>query len=125
MVKKLITLSLLLISTITAWSQSYFRASEMTLGTHVGSNIVWEETEKSSVLIKVEEKKITIYSKTRQVYRGIKIINRGENFVKWLCLDDDAKKCHVIITHLEDQPGIVLLGVSYDDLIWFYTTEQE
>ena len=123
--KKLITL--LLLSTIASlgYSQTFLRATSIQIGHKKPSGIQWKETEAVDILIKVDQNKAEIYSKTKQVYRKISHVNQTPTSSKWLCADADGTQCHLFIFYLKEKPGVVFVGVEYNDLTWYYTTHFE
>lgn len=123
--KKLSTiLVLLLIAGITS-GQTFLRATRVDFGVKKSTGIAWEKTRKSTVLLKMEPNKLTIYSKADQVYRKIGLEKKTDKLVKWLCADYKGRSCYVMLTAAKDNPGVFLVAIEYNDIIWFYTTHTE
>lgn len=123
--KKLITL--LLLGTIAGlgYSQTFLRANYIQIGRIQPSGIQWNGTEAVDILIKVDENKAEIYSKTKQVYRKINHVTQTPTSSKWLCADADGVQCHFYVFYLKEKPGVIFVGVEYSDLTWYYTTHFE
>lgn len=123
--KKLIAILLLGMITGLSYGQTFLRADYIQIGRKQSSGIQWNETEAVDILIKVDQNKAEIYSKTKQVYRKISQITQTPTSSKWLCADGDGTQCHLYVFYLKEKPGVVFIGVEYSDLTWYYTTHFE
>jgi hypothetical protein len=126
MKKLLITLVFLFIPII-SFSQSFLRAYDLNIGyKNSYGKIEWApESTPVNILIKAESSKVTIFSKRTQIYRVVSLLEQTETKSKWLCNDDNGVTCHVFIFTLETKPGIIFVGVEYNDMTWFYSTTAE
>ena len=123
--KKLSTILVLLLIAGIASGQTFLRATRVDFGIKKPDGIAWEEARESSVLIKIEPNKLTIYSKADQVYRKVGLEKKTDRLAKWLCADYKGKSCYVMLTAAKSSPGTFLVAVEYNDVIWFYTTHTE
>jgi len=87
----------------------------------------WSEATESSVLITVDINKyrITIYSKTTQVYdiakdEGKTTDNDGDDFYSFYCVNEDGLTCRVRLAKLNSQNGRNQVYVDFKDFKWVY-----
>jgi hypothetical protein len=126
--KKLLLFLLLSISTNTIFSQTYFRTYSLTIGKMQDNNTIsWEEKVKTDpILIEFKEDKVTIFSKTEQIYEltGGQTVKKTlkKVFIQYDCIDERGKKCIVSIMNLKKVPDVFCIGVGYNDITWFYET---
>ena len=125
--KKFLLFLLLSISANVIFSQTYLRAYSLTVGkvNKETNSINWDEKVKTDpILIKFKEGKVTIFSKTEQVYRitGGKTVKKNyrSSFVQYDCVDERDKKCIVSVMNLKEVSDVFCVGVGYDDITWFY-----
>ena len=60
---------------------------------------------------------ITIYSQTTQQLSVVEVLEKTEAWTKWLCLDNDGTRCHVMIV---TRDGNEYLTVAYSDCEFVY-----
>ena len=125
--KKFLLFLLLSVSANVIFSQTYLRAYSLTVGkVNEETNLInWDKKVKTDpILIKFKEGKVTIFSKTEQVYRitGNKTIKKNykSSFIQYDCIDERDKKCIVSVMNLKEVPDVFCVGVGYDDITWFY-----
>ena len=126
--KKLLTLSLLLLMSSLAYGQIFLRAKGLALGKKdlYTQEVVWpSEFETVNVLIEVEENKVTIHSQLLQVYRKVNMVIKTENLAVWYCLDSRGEGCNFKVITLPDFPGTIFIAVEYNDYTWIYATTRE
>ena len=129
--KKLLTLLTFVFCTTIAFSQNviHLRAFELTYGFRDDSEspISWAEEKKPvSILIKIEENKATIYSKEIQIYRLInQVESNNEKMLKYYCSNNNGINCNLLMFTVENAPGIVFLGIEFNDMVWYYATKPE
>ena len=125
--KKFLLFLLLSVSANAIFSQTYLRAYSLTIGkvNKETNSINWDEKVKTDpILIKFKAGKITIFSKTEQVYRitGDKTVKKSyrSSLISYDCIDERGKKCIVSVANLKEVPDIFCVGVGYEDITWFY-----
>lgn len=127
--KKLLTaFALVLLSVATnAQSIKYIRAESVQLGTRTNTkqDFVWEKDARSvDILIKIEQSKLTIYSKAEQVYRVISLLKEDSNSSKWFCADVYGVNCYLYIFNQQNNNNVIV-GVEYADAVWYYVGHLE
>lgn len=125
--KKLILLILVLLSSTILSAQTFLRASALTFGlkSETTGITTWDDPEKVNILVKVEENKVTVYSKTTQVYRKITLTSKAETIAIWYCSDLNGNNCNLTMFTTADTPGAIFLHVEYSDAEWMYITRIE
>jgi hypothetical protein len=95
-----------------------FQAGKM----NYNKEVMWDESSARScdILIKLDDNKFTIYSKTSQIYNVISVAERNEEGGEWYCLDEKGVRCNIYLMSLKDNPGKLALGVEYSDYVWYY-----
>ena len=123
--KKLLTLSLLLLTSSLAYGQLFLRAKGLALGKKnpITQEVTWpDEFQTVNVLIEVEQNKVTIHSQLLQVYRKVNMVTNTENLAVWYCLDSRGEGCNFKVITLPAYPGTIFITVEYSDYIWIYAT---
>lgn len=125
--KKCIVCLIALISINLVSAQTFLRATGMILGTknEYTSTVTWGEAQPVYILIKVDESKVTIYSKVTQVYRKINVTNSSSTSSTWYASDNTGNMCNVDVFSSESSPGSVFIRVEYSDMTWMYITNFE
>jgi hypothetical protein len=87
----------------------------------------WSEATKSSVLITFDlnKERITIYSKTTQVYDIAKYEGKttdedGDDFYSYYCVNGNGLTCRVRLAKLNSQNGRNQVYVDFSDMKWMY-----
>ena len=87
----------------------------------------WSEPSETSVLITFDLNKdrITIYSKTTQVYdiakyEGETIDDEGDGFLSYYCVNAEGLACRVRLAKLNSQNGRNQVYVDFSDMKWVY-----
>ena len=95
-----------------------FQAGKM----NYNKQIMWDDssTTNCDILIKLDDKKVTIYSKTSQVYNVISMGNKTAEGGEWYCIDEKGVRCNIYLISLKNNPGKLALGVEYSDYVWYY-----
>jgi hypothetical protein len=126
MKKTLLGLLMLLFFT-TAKSQTYLRTEGAVAGTknEYTEEIAWGEKNMVSILIKVEDSKVTIYSKREQTFRKIGIVDREDKMLTWRCTDHNGTICNVSFMFLDDRPEYICVIVEYKDIVIMYVAKKE
>jgi hypothetical protein len=132
--KKLLgfTLILLLSSTLASFGQVYkLRSSTFSSKYKVSeySWSEWSELAETNVLITFDlaKDRITIYSKTTQVYDIAeyeeKITDKdGDDILSYFCVNQDGLTCRVRFVKLNSQNGRNQVYVDFSDMMFFYNT---
>jgi hypothetical protein len=123
--KKLLLILTLFLTTLMYSQDNPFlmRAETFQAGTmSYNKEVVWDNTSIKScdILIKLEEKKVTIYSKTSQVYNVISMASKTAEGGEWYCIDEKGVRCNIYLISLKNNPGKLALGVEYSDYVWYY-----
>ena len=123
--KKLLLVLLLFLTTLMYSQDNPFlmRAETFQAGTmSYNKEVVWDNSSVRScdILIKLETNKITIYSKTSQVYNVISMASKSAEGGEWYCLDEKGVRCNIYLISLKNNPGKLALGVEYSDYVWYY-----
>jgi hypothetical protein len=84
--------------------------------------VVWDKStiKNCDILIKLEDSKVTVYSKTSQVYSVITLVTKSDEGNEWCCLDDKGNRCNIYIMPLKSDPNKLTLGIEYSDYVWYY-----
>jgi hypothetical protein len=87
----------------------------------------WSEASETSVLITFDlnKERITIYSKTTQVYdiakdEGKTTDEDGDDFYSYYCVNKDGLTCRVKLAKLNSQNGRNQVYVDFSDMRWVY-----
>ena len=126
--KKLLTLTLLLLISSLSYGQIFLRAKGLALGKKdpYTQQVAWPEEFKTvNVLLEIQPNKVTIYSKLLQVYRKVNLVVKTDNLAVWYCLDDRGEGCNLKVVTLPSFPGMIFVLVEYSDYTWVYATEAE
>jgi len=126
MKKLLVTLFALVCVNILS-AQMFLRASGLVIGTksQYTTAVNWGDAKPVDILIKVEENKVTIFSKTTQVYRKISLSSKTDLASTYYCSDATGGNCNLTIFATLDTPGAVYLHVEYSDMVWMYVAKVE
>ena len=123
--KKLFLLVLLFFTTL-IYSQSnpyYLRAESFKAGKKdYKGTVIWDDSSLTycDILIKLEDKQATIYSKTKQIYRVISMTTNNNQGSQWYCLDDKGYYCNLYLITLVNNPGKLAFAIEYSDYSWYY-----
>jgi hypothetical protein len=126
MKKLLITLFALVCVNILS-AQMFLRAIGLVIGTksQYTTYVNWGDATPVDILIKVEENKVTIFSKTTQVYRKISLSSKTDLASTYYCSDVNGNTCNLTVFATVDNPGAVYLHVEYSDMVWMYVSRIE
>lgn len=124
--KKIILLTLLLLTSLLSFSQDvgFGRAVELYTGYRdTNEEIVWNGLPTSvDILIKLENDKVTIFSKEVQVYRVVTKLTDEDLHIAYRMLDSNGQKCNFHIGPSETQ-GYIFIAIEYSDYAWMYLTK--
>ena len=124
--KKFILSLFLVVSSLLSFSQevSFARAVELYTGYRdTNEEIVWNGSPTSvDILIKLEDDKVTIFSKELQVYRVVAKTRDEDSFVTYRMLDLNGSNCNLHMSPSETQ-GYIFIAIEYNDYAWMYLTE--
>ena len=124
--KKFILSILLFLSTLLSFSQEvgFARATEFYIGRRdVNQEIIWNGTPSVvDILIKLEDDKVTIFSKEVQVYRVVAKIRDEESIITYRMLDLNGINCNFHMGPSETQ-GKIFIAIEYSDYAWMYLTK--
>ena len=118
----LLLLVLSFTSVSAAESIKYLRAVKLSIGTKTDAGVAWDEDRVVDILIKVTDGSLTVYSKRTQVYHTIAEVKSDSGFDVFRCKDEEGITCNVF-TELKN--NMVVVGVEYEDIIYFYICEFE
>lgn len=125
--KKFILSTLLVLSTLFSFSQEvgFARAHEFTIGQRDFSTneIVWNGTPTVvDILIKLEDDKVTIFSKEQQIYRVVAKIRDEESIITYRMLDSNGISCNFHMGSSGTE-GSIYIAIEYSDYAWMYLTK--
>jgi hypothetical protein len=124
--KKLILSTLLVLTSLLAFSQeiTFGRASELYTGYRdTDQQIVWNGSPSTvDILIKLEDDKVTIFSKELQIYRVVKKLTEEESYVSYRMLDSKGGNCNFHMGPSETL-GYIFIAIEYNDYAWMYLTK--
>lgn len=85
----------------------------------------WSDWESTSVLIVVEESRITVYSKEKQVYdiienEGKRTDSDGDDILSYYCINEDGARCRLRLIKRNSRNGENQLYVDFNDMKWVY-----
>jgi hypothetical protein len=125
--KKLLTIFTMLLLFLTAKSQTFLRTEGAVAGTKnkYTEEITWGKKNIVSILIKVEENKVTIYSEREQTFRKIGTVDRENDMLTWRCTDHNGTICNVSFMLLEDKPEYICVIAEYKDVVIMYVAKKE
>ena len=112
---------------LTAKSQTFLRTEGAVAGTknQYTEEITWGEKNMVSILIKVEENKVTIYSKREQTFYKLVTVEREDNILTCRCTDHNGTICNVSFMLLEDRPEYICVIAEYKDVVIMYVAKKE
>lgn len=125
--KKFLFVIALMCFTLPTFAQTkFFRAIDLTIGLKNNGKIEWGETSSQSLLIKVDNSVMVIYSKEVQTFRVITYDGQYDNGVKrWYCSDDKGINCYLYIAPEDEKTKLMTIGIEYLDLAYYYRGRQE
>jgi hypothetical protein len=93
----------------------------------LGKNkIEWQEPTAQSMLIKIDNTVMVIYSAKVQTFRVITYDGEYNNGVKrWYCSDEKGLNCYLYISPADSKTNLITIGLEYDDLAYYYRGRQE
>ena len=125
--KKLFFVLALTLLSVASYAQTKFvRTVDLTIGVKSGKTINWNPSTKESMLIKVDDNVMVIYSQTPQTFRVINYDGQYDNGVKrWYCSDERGINCNLYISKPDSVTTKVTIGLEYSDIAYYYTGYQE
>jgi hypothetical protein len=125
--KNFILSTLLVLSTLFSFSQEvgFARANQLTVGKRDFSTneIVWNGTPTAvDILIKLEDDKVTIFSKETQVYRVVTKLRDEESIITYRMLDSNGINCNFHMGSSGTE-GSIYIAIEYSDYAWMYLTK--
>lgn len=124
--KKLILATLLTLTSLLSFSQDvgFARASEFYTGYRdTDQQIVWNGSPTTvDILIKLEDDKVTIFSKEVQVYRVVKKLTSEDNYASYRMIDSNGLNCNFHMGPAETE-GYLFMAIEYNDYAWMYLTK--
>jgi hypothetical protein len=126
MKKLLFVLTLTLLSVVSYAQTKFVRTTELTIGVKQNDKIEWYPSSKESMLIKIDDNVMVIYSKVPQTLRVITYDGQYDNGVKrWYCSDDKGLNCYLYISKPDSVTQKITVGLEYNDMAYYYTGYQE
>lgn len=126
MKKLLFVLALTLLSVVSYAQTKFVRTTELTIGVKQNDKIEWYPSSKESMLIKIDDNVMVIYSKVPQTLRVITYDGHYDNGVKrWYCSDDKGLNCYLYISKPDSVTQKITVGLEYNDMAYYYTGYQE
>ena len=126
MKKLLFVLALTLLSVASYAQTKFVRTIDLTIGVKENGKIKWEQPTAESMLIKVDNNVMVIYSATVQTFRVITYDGEYENGVKrWYCSDERGVNCYLYISKADTKTNIMTIGLEYSDIAYYYTGRPE
>jgi hypothetical protein len=126
MKKLLFVLALTLLSVASYAQTKFVRTTDLTIGVKNGKTIDWNPPTKESMLIKIDNNVMVIYSQVVQTFRVIKYDGEYDNGVKrWYCTDEKGINCNLYISKPDTVTSKVTIGIEYLDIAYYYTGYQE
>lgn len=126
MKKLLFVLALTLLSVVSYAQTKFVRTTELTVGVKQNNKIEWYPSSKESMLIKIDDNVMVIYSKVPQTLRVITYDGQYDNGVKrWYCSDDKGLNCYLYISKPDSVTQKISVGLEYNDMAYYYTGYQE
>ena len=126
-VKKILFVLVFTLLNVVTYAQTIFvRTIDLTIGIKDNNKIEWQEPTAQSMLIKIDNAVMVIYSSKVQTFRVITYDGEYENGVKrWYCSDDKGINCYLYMSTADSKTGIITIGLEYDDLAYYYRGRQE
>jgi hypothetical protein len=126
MKKLLFVLALTLLSVASYAQTKFVRTVDLTIGVKDSGKIEWGEPSSQSILIKIDNNVMVIYSSKVQTFRVITYDGQYDNGVKrWYCSDDSGVNCYLYIVPEDQKTKLMTIGVEYSDLAYYYRGRQE
>jgi hypothetical protein len=125
--KKLLFVLALTLLSVASYAQTIFvRTIDLTIGLKDKNKIEWQEPTAQSMLIKIDNTVMVIYSSKVQTYRVITYDGQYDNGVKrWYCSDEKGLNCYLYISPADSKTNLITIGLEYDDLAYYYRGRQE
>jgi len=124
--KILFVLAVILLSVRSNAQTLFVKTIDLTIGLKDKGKVEWQEPTAQSILIKIDNKVMVIYSANVQTFRIITFDGEGENGVKrWYCSDDKGLNCYFYMSTADPKTGVISIGLEYDDLAYYYRGRQE
>jgi hypothetical protein len=125
--KKLLFVLVLTLLSISSYAQTKFvRTVDLTIGWKDSGKITWGESSDQSLLIKIDNTVMVIYSSKVQTYRVITYDGQYDNGVKrWYCIDEKGLNCYLYISIEDPKTQLITIGLEYNDLSYYYRGHQE
>ena len=125
--KKLLFVLALTLLSVTSYAQTLFvRTIDLTVGLKDKGKVEWQEPTAQSILIKVDNTVMVIYSSKVQTFRVITYDGEYENGVKrWYCSDNKGLNCYLYMSTVDSKTGIISIGLEYNDLVYYYRGRKE
>ena len=120
--KKLLFVLALTLLSVTSYAQTIFvRTIDLTIGLKDNNKVEWQEPTAQSILIKIDNTVMVIYSSKVQTFRVITYDVKYENGVKrWYCSDEKGLNCYLYMSPVDEDTNIISIGLEYDDLSYYY-----
>ena len=125
--KKILITLILLLTTLLTFGQSapyFMRAKSFQMGLkNSESKIVWDAStlQECDILIKLDEKQATVFSKITQRYEVISFDGKYENGAsRWYCSNSEGKNCNIYLMPPKDGSRYLSLVVEFSDWVWYY-----
>jgi hypothetical protein len=120
--KKLLFVLTLTLLSVASYAQTIFvRTIDLTVGFKNDNKIEWQEPTAQSMLIKIDNTVMVIYSAKVQTFRVISYKGKYENGVKrWYCSDNEGFNCYLYMSPVDEDTNIVSIGLEYDDYSYYY-----
>jgi hypothetical protein len=127
--KNFILSILFFLFSLTSFSQSleYARARTFNIGYRdfITNEIVWNgTTSECNILIKIQDDKVTIFSKTQQEYYVVGKLAEIDNTVQYRMQDSNGISCNFYMGQSE-LPGVLFIVIEYNDYAWMYLVTPE
>jgi hypothetical protein len=126
--KKFIVFLIGLISINVLSAQAAFlRATNLVVAVKSTSTqeFIWGEPKVVDILIRVEDGKVTIFSKTTQVYRKVSQVSNTPSMSTYFCNDDKGNGCNLSLFTATNSPGSIFVYIEYSDMAWMYETKAD
>jgi len=99
------------------------RGKSFQMGEKSTGKIIWDSQSirDCDILIKLDDKQVTVYSKVTQQYQVISFDGKMEGGAsRWYCSDAKGKTCNIYLIPTDNLPGYVSFMVEFSDFVWFY-----
>ena len=126
-VKKILFVLVFTLLNVVTYAQTIFvRTIDLTIGIKDNNKIEWQEPTAQSMLIKIDNTVMVIYSSKVQTFRVITYDGKYENGVKrWYCSDEKGLNCYLYMSTKNPKRGIISIGIEYNDLTYYYRGRKE